>query len=87
MSQRQKELTKHLRTRIAKNGINARVRMLPASETGIQVFPSAYGLTFSETDQRAIRQIAKINNLTLVRGMEINVDLMTDPNGMEFHIS
>lgn len=79
---RTKEMTAHLRNRIKAEGIKARVRFLGRS---IQVFPCAYGVEFSETEQRAIRFIAKVNKLTAIRGQEIDVDRMTDPHGMEFY--
>lgn len=82
----QAELTKHLRNRIKVAGLQARVRQLPASSTGIQVFPVAYGVEFSTEEQRQIRLIAQVNKLTLVRGMEIDVERNTDPHGMEFHV-
>lgn len=82
----QAEATKHIRNRIRVSGIKARVRQLPASNTGIQVFPVAYGIEFSAEEQRKIRLIAQVNELTLVRGMSIEIDRDTDPNGMEFYI-
>lgn len=81
------EMTAHLRKRIAAEGIKARVRKCPGHKTGIQVFPVAYGLEFTETEQRFIRNLAKINGLTLVRGLEIDVERMTDGHGMDFHTS
>lgn len=82
----QAEATKHLRKRIQVAGIKARVRQLPASKTGLQVFPIAYGVEFSVAEQRTIRLIAQVNNLTLARGMAIVVDQDTDPFGIEFHV-
>jgi hypothetical protein len=80
------ETVAHLRKLVSKEGIKARVRKLVASTSGIQVFPTAYGIEFTEAEQRFIRNVAKINGLTLVRGMEIDVERMTDPHGMTFHI-
>lgn len=80
------ETVAHLRNLISKEGIKARVRKLASSKSGFQVFPIAYGIEFTEAEQRFIRNVAKINGLTLVRGMEIDVERMTDPHGMEFYI-
>lgn len=79
-----KQMTAHLRGRISHEGIKARVRMAPGGGS-IQVFPVAYDISFTEDEQRTIRFIAKVNKLTLVRGMEIQVEQMTDPSGMEFY--
>lgn len=82
----QSEAAKHLRKRIRVAGIQARVRQLPASKTGLQVFPAAYGVEFSAEEQRQIRIIAQVNQLTLVRGMAIDTERNTDPFGMEFYV-
>lgn len=81
------DMTAHLRKLIAKEGIKARVRKTPGCKVSIQVFPVAYGLEFAEAEQRFIRTLAKVNGLTLVRGLEIDVERMTDGHGMSFHIS
>lgn len=83
-----KEMTAHLRARIAASGIKARVRMAPgAYSKSIQVFPPAYEIEFTHDEQRTIRTIAKSNKLTFVCGIEIDIERMTDPHGMEFHLS
>lgn len=79
-----KALTAHIRHRIAVAGIKARVRMSPAGGA-IQVFPVSHSAQFDEAAQRAIRHIAACNHMTLVQGMPIDVERMTDPHGMEFY--
>ena len=79
-----KEMTAHIRKRIKVAGIKARVRMTSGSTGGIQVFPVAHEIEFTEDEQRQIRFLAKTNKLTCVRGVEIDVERMTDPHGMEF---
>lgn len=83
----EKEMTKHIRTVLSVEGITARVRLIPGGKKGMQVFPTSYEAKFSEEEQKKIRTIAKANHLTLVRGIEIVIDRMTDPNGMEFYFS
>ena len=82
---RLKEMTAHIRNRVAKAGIKARVRMAPGGGS-IQVFVPQYGLEFSESEQREIRLIAQVNKLTLVRGMPIVLDQMTDPHQLDFYL-
>ena len=43
-------------------------------------------LQFSEADQREIRHIAKCNGLTWVRGLEIDVEQMTNPQSFHFYL-
>ena len=83
-----KEMTKHIRSRIAASGIAARVKMADfCGQPVIVVCVPAYGIEFTEAQQREIRTIAKVNRLTSARGMEIDVDRMTDPAqvNFEFH--
>lgn len=81
-----KDMTAHLRTRIAAKGIKARVRMCPAGKS-IQVFPPSFEAEFTHDEQRFIRALAVANKMTLVRGLPIDIERMTDPHGMEFHLS
>lgn len=81
----QSEMTIYLRKLIAKAGIKARVRKLANSRTGIQVFTVAHEVEFTHEEQRFIRTTAQANKLTLIRGLAIDTDRMTDPAGMEFH--
>lgn len=80
-----KDMTKHIRTRIGVADIKARVRMYVACGTRyIQVFGSTHDAEFTEDQQRKIRMIAKVNGLTWVRGMEIDIEQMTDPRHFDF---
>lgn len=78
-------LAKHIRGRVKASGIKARVRIAPGSRDCIQVFPPAYEIHFTEAEQREIRLIAVVNGMTLVRGMPIAIEQMTDPCGMNFY--
>ena len=80
------ETTAHLRKLIAAEGIKARVRKWDG-KGGIQVFTTAYEISFTEAEQRFIRSAAKANGLTGVRGLEIDVERMTDGHGMVFFTS
>lgn len=71
-------MTKHLRHIIKRDGIKARVRKLANSRNGIQIFPIAHDVRFTEDEQHQIRHMAKVNGLTLVRGLPIDVERMTD---------
>lgn len=77
-----KEMTAHIRKRIKVAGINAKIRMASGNE--IVISAPTYDYDFSEDEQRAIRHIAQCNNLTLVRGMRVNVEQMTNPHGFNF---
>jgi len=83
-----KELTAHIRNRIKAAGIKAKVRMIDgnAGAKVIQVNVPEYGMEFSHAEQREIRLIAQVNKLTLVRGMEIDLDRMTDPHSFDFYM-
>jgi hypothetical protein len=78
-----KEITAHLRKRIAVAGIKARVRLYEAcGDRYIQVSGATFEAEFSEEEQRTIRQIAKTNGLTFAQGMEI--DRRADDELQEF---
>lgn len=83
-----KEMTSHIRKRVAASGIKARVMMRKyCGVRGISVVVPAYEIQFTESEQRKIRLIAKVNGLTRARGMEIDIERMTDPAqvNFEFH--
>lgn len=44
-----------------------------------------YEVDFTDSEQRQIRLIAKVNKLTWVRGMEIDIDQMTEPKSFKFY--
>lgn len=79
-----KQMTAHIRSRINAAGIKARVRFWPDGQ--IQVFAPAYGIEFTESEQRAIRHIAVCNRLTWIRGQQIDVEAMTNPSVFNFHM-
>ena len=84
-----KEMTAHIRDRIKAVGIKAKVRKWDETPTMggfIQINVPAYEAEFSEHEQRAIRNIAAVNGLTLVRGQPIDVERMTDPKTMSFYL-
>lgn len=76
----------HFRHLLKRDGIKARCRVPPGNSKAIQIFPVAYGVEFDEDTQRHIRTIAIYNKMTLVRGLPIKADQMTDPHGMEFYL-
>ena len=83
-----KEMTSHIRARVAASGIKARVMMRNyCGVRGIAVVTPAYEIEFTESEQREIRLIAKANGLTHARRSEIDLDRMTDPmqHNFEFH--
>ena len=79
------QVAAHIRKRIKHAEINARVRVAPGGGS-VQVFAPAYGVEFSEAEQREIRLIAKCNHLTWVRGMEIDIEQMTNPEHFSFYV-
>lgn len=82
-----KEMTAHIRNRIKKAGIKARVRMQEyCGYTVIQVNAPEYGVEFSSESQREICLIAQCNGLTFAQGMEINVNQDTNPFEFNFYM-
>jgi hypothetical protein len=82
-----KEMTAHLRKRIKIAGIKARVDMMDScGSKAIRVFGASPEATFTDEEQRQIRHIAKCNGLTWVRGMEIDVEQMTNPQSFHFYL-
>ena len=74
----------HIRNRVKAAGIVARVRVAPGGGC-IQVFAPAFGVKFTEEEQRQIRLIGKCNGFTWVRGMEIDIEQMTNPDSFNFY--
>ena len=82
-----KEMTAHIRNRIKAAGIKAKCKMQEyCGCVVISVDVPAYEVSFNEAEQREIRLIAKVNRLTFVRGMEIQLDQMTNPKQFKFHM-
>lgn len=81
-----KEMTAHLRKRIKHEGIKARVYMQEYCGCYvIAIDPPVFEVEFSEDEQRKIRTMAVTNGLTLVQGMPINIEQMTDYKGFRFY--
>ena len=74
----------HIRNRIKHAGIPARVRVAPGGGV-VQVIAPAFDVVFSDEDQREIRLIAKCNGFTWVRGLEIDIEQMTNPYEFNFY--
>lgn len=72
-----KEMTKHIRSRIKKAGISAGVRGYKSCGCNwIQVYAKINkGEHFTEEEQVKIKEIAKINGLSLSCGLEIEVNV------------
>ena len=75
-------LAAHIRHRVKTAGVKARVRISPGGGS-LQVVAPAYDAPFTNDEQREIRLIAKCNGLSWVRGVEIDIEQMTNPS--EFH--
>lgn len=70
-----KEMTKHLRYRLRKAGVPCRVRMNDyCGVRVIQVITPAYDERWTPEQLRQIGLIARVNKLTLQRGMPIYED-------------
>lgn len=74
----------HIRSRIKHAGIKARVRVAPGGGV-VQVIAPTAEARFSDDDQRTIRFIAKCNRMTWVRGLEIDIEQMTNPAEFNFY--
>ncbi len=73
------ETAKHFRNRLRHEGINAKCKCYTSCGVQwIQVNVPSFDAEFSEEQQRTIRLIAKVNKLTRARGMEIDLEQMTD---------
>lgn len=85
-----KEMTIHIRNRVKKAGIAARVRMEPGAgafgERGIQVFPVTFDARFTPAQSREIAFICDVNKLTLVRGMPIDLDIAEQTGGVGLNV-
>ena len=80
-----KDITGHIRSRVKIAGIKARVTMSDAcGQPVVHVFTIGPDVSFTEAEQREIRHIAKCCKLTKAKGLEIDVERMTDPHGMRF---
>lgn len=81
-----KELTAHIRKRIKVAGIKALCEMqVSCGHKVIAISVPKYDVSFTDDEQRKIRHIAKCNRLTWVRGMEIDIEQMTDPQAFKFY--
>lgn len=82
-----KQMTAHIRNRIAHAGIKAKCKMQETCGCKvIAVDVPAYGVSFTEAEQRAIRVIAIANKLTWVQGQPIDEFQMTNPHEFKFYL-
>lgn len=82
-----KELTAHIRQRIAHAGIKARCKMQDScGQKVISVDVPSFDAVFSESEQRTIRVIAIANRLTFAQGMAIDEFRMTNPKEFKFYL-
>lgn len=82
-----KELTSHIRNRIKAAGIKAKCKMsISCGNRTIRIDAPAYDVLFTEEQQREIRLIAKCNRLKWVRGLEIDIEQMTNPHEFAFYM-
>ncbi len=89
-SARHKEITAHIRARLASHGIKARVRMMTCcGSQSVQVFGATYDARFTPEQIHTICAIAEANHMTFVRGMPIVPAVeaeLTGKTAWEFHI-
>jgi len=79
-----KEVTAHVRRRIAVAGITASVRKYTSCGVNwVHVSTTKPDAIFTPCEQNAIKIIAQANGLTGGRGLEIRFDSSTNPQ--EFH--
>ena len=70
-----KDAAKHIRSRLAHEGINARVKMTEfCGERVVKVFVPTYEARFNSVEIKTIALIARALNLTGSRGAEILPD-------------
>lgn len=82
-----KEMTAHIRKRLAKAGVKARCKMRELNgHKMVSIDSPSYGVEFSKEDQSKIVLIVKVNKLTGIRGLPI-IDNGTHTFGgqFEFH--
>lgn len=81
------EMTKHLRKRIAKAGIKARVRKsMSCGNAVIDVISPTFERTFSLEERQTIGLIAKVNGMTFARGLPIEGDVIGSPSQITFYM-
>jgi len=79
-----KEVTAHIRQRIAKAGVKASVsKYTSCGVHWVHVSATKPDANFTPLEQTAIKIIAKSNGLTKARGLEI--DIHSSTNSQEFH--
>jgi len=84
-TQSHKEMTAHIRQRIAKAGIKASVsKYTSCGASWIRVAVTKADLNFTQLEQTAIKIIAKSNKLTKARGLEIDIYSSTNPQQFDF---
>lgn len=72
-----KEMTKHIRSRLAAAGIKARCSLYTScGSKWIRISPPSADAFFTDDQSREINIIGKVNGLTLVRGMEIDIEVV-----------
>jgi hypothetical protein len=77
-----KELTKHLRGRLAHAGIPCRVRMEDFNgSSAVSVITTSYEARWTSEQLREMALIAQCNRLTMSRGMPIDLDNMAQMTG------
>ena len=79
------KMAARIRNRIKKSGIKARVRVAPGGGF-VQVNAPAFDAKFNEEEQYQIRLIAKVHGMTYVRGEEIDLIRMTNPETFSFYL-
>jgi len=81
-----RQFTAHMRNRIKVAGIKAHVRgQVICGDERVYVSSVAYDIAFTEDEQRTIRSIAVANGCTLVQGMPIVIEQMTNPHDFFFY--
>ena len=81
-----KEMTSHIRNRLAAAGIKAKCKMQDyCGHKIIAIDAPAFGVDFTETEQTAMFNIVTANRLTHIRGLEVvNNGTMTHGGKFEF---
>jgi hypothetical protein len=83
-----KEITAHIRKRIAAAGIKAKCKMQEhCGYLVVAVDVPTFDAEFTVEQQQAIKLAAKVNKLTFAQGMAIDLEHATNPKEFKFYFS
>jgi hypothetical protein len=81
-----KQLAAHVRGRLKHYGIKAKCSITPGGHDSIRISVPTLDVRFTDAEQRQIKIIGQVCNLTRVYGTPIDLERMTDPWELVLHL-